>query len=102
LDFFKLPGNNFELIGIDPYINSATSSYFMSSYFTGFSNPLFLYCPIIVQNGIKNLDFKTFFQFCRLQGISFDINTHSGSIFILLDSLQSSCLSLICISKNKK
>lgn len=74
----------------------------MAHNFTKTPDTLFVYCPMIVHPGVKDLELKTFFHFCRLQGISFDISKRSGSIFLFVDSLQSECLGLISISQSRK
>lgn len=101
-DFIKKNEQEYYMIGIDAYLNEAISAYNMVSLFTPSPQPIFLYCPTIFEKGIRDLQFKTFFQFCRLEGISFDINEHSGSIFTFVDSLQSSCLGLISVANSRK
>jgi len=39
---------------------------------------------------------------CRLENISYDLETKLGTIFLLSDSLQGGALGMICIGKNKK
>jgi hypothetical protein len=43
---------------------------------------------------------RTFFHLCRLANISFDINRRIGSIFIFMDTLQSSTLGLMSFCDN--
>ena len=33
----------------------------------------FMYIPMILHDGLKKIQFKTFFHMCRLEGISYDI-----------------------------
>jgi hypothetical protein len=51
----------------------------------------------IINDGLDALQYKTFFQLCRLESISFNLEKKIGSTFILIDSLQSGVLSLMTI-----
>lgn len=57
----------------------------------------FLYCPLIINEGLEGLQYKTFFQLCRLESISFNLEKKCGSTFVLIDSLQSGALSVMTI-----
>jgi hypothetical protein len=56
-----------------------------------------LYCPLIINEGLDALQYKTFFQLCRLESISFNLEKKVGSTFILIDSLQSGVLSVMTV-----
>ena len=101
LDFSRLEGQ-YQLTGVDPYLTEASSASYLVSYFFKDPDPLFLYCPFIVHPGVRDLELRTFFHFCRMQRISFDITQKSGSIFLFSDSLQSECLGLLSISSSRK
>lgn len=60
-------------------------------------NRQFLYCPTIINEGLDGLQYKTFFQLCRLESISFNLEKKIGSTFILIDSLQSGVISSMTI-----
>jgi hypothetical protein len=47
----------------------------------------FMYTPFLHHSGLANIQYKTFFHMCRLEGISFDMESRSGSTFCLTDCL---------------
>jgi len=47
------------------------------------------------------IQYKTFFHMCRIENISYDLETKKGTIFLLSDSLQGGCIGLICIGETK-
>ena len=57
----------------------------------------YLYCPYINHAGLANIEYKTFFHMCRVEGVSFDLEKRQGATFILSDTLQSGVISIIAI-----
>jgi len=47
----------------------------------------FMYSHFLHHPGLMNIQYKTFFHMCRLEGISFDMESRSGSTFCLFDCL---------------
>jgi len=47
----------------------------------------FMYSHFLHHPGLVNIQYKTFFHMCRLEGISFDMESKSGSTFCLFDCL---------------
>jgi hypothetical protein len=39
--------------------------------------------------GLSQMQMKNFFQLCRIEGVSFDLEKKYGSTFILIDTLRS-------------
>lgn len=48
---------------------------------------VFMYTHFLHHPGLVSIQYKTFFHMCRLEGISFDMESRSGSTFCLLDCL---------------
>ncbi|CAD8086017.1 unnamed protein product [Paramecium sonneborni] len=108
----------FQIIGLDCFLNqySSASIYFdflmrgrldvtTGSYYVEDTNRqanvrYSVYCPTIMNEGLDVLQYKTFFQLCRLESISFNLEKKIGSTFILVDSLQSGVISLMTVGIN--
>jgi len=58
-----------------------------------------MYCPLVVHSGLASIQYRTFFQSCRAKGISYDLETKSGTTFVLLDALQTGALGIITMGK---
>ncbi len=61
-----------------------------------------MYCKYLRHPGISKIQYKTFFHMCRLQSISFDLESRKGTAFMLSDCLQSGVISLMTIAENRK
>lgn len=61
-----------------------------------------MFCKYLRHPGISKIQYKTFFHMCRLQSISFDLESRKGTAFMLADCLQSGVLSLMTIGEDKK
>lgn len=48
------------------------------------------------ESALASFHHQAFFNLCRLQGVSFDLRTLEGTAFMLMDSLASGCLGLLC------
>ncbi|KRW98779.1 hypothetical protein PPERSA_03914 [Pseudocohnilembus persalinus] len=57
----------------------------------------FMYAPLIYHEGLKKMNFRDFFQACRKNQISYDLEKKQGSVFMLSNSLQAGILSLLTI-----
>ena len=57
-----------------------------------------VYCPLVSVDGLSKEDLRNFFQQCRYSNIEFDTKTKQGVLFLLSDTLQSECLSLMVIA----
>ncbi|CAD8179992.1 unnamed protein product [Paramecium octaurelia] len=117
---YQLENNKqgFQVIGLDCFLNqySSASIYFdflmrgrldvsTGSYYVEDTNRqnnvrYSIYCPTIMNEGLDVLQYKTFFQLCRLESISFNLEKKIGSTFILVDSLQSGVISLMTVGIN--
>lgn len=62
----------------------------------------FMYCKYLHHQGISKIQYKTFFHMCRLQSISFDLESKKGTAFMLADCLQSGVLSMMTIAEERK
>ncbi|RQM21006.1 hypothetical protein B5M09_000173 [Aphanomyces astaci] len=56
----------------------------------------------IYHPNMATLHFSTFFNTCRLNGVSFDLQRAIGAAFILADSLTAGVMGLMCIGENDK
>lgn len=57
--------------------------------------------PFLLHFGLSDRQANSFFQLCRMGGVSFDLESKYGATFILLGSIKSS-LGLITTAKDKK
>lgn len=53
--------------------------------------------PYLYQPHLATLQFGSFFQACRLRGVAFDVRARMGTAFVLMDSLASGTLGLLCV-----
>ena len=61
----------------------------------------FCYVSKLIHLGLSQRQVNTFFQLCRLGGISFDLQNKHGTTFILIGSLRVS-IGLISTAKDRK
>jgi hypothetical protein len=61
-----------------------------------------MYCKFIAHPGLAKIQYKSFFHMCRLQSISFDLESRKGTTFMLLDCLQSGVIALMTISEDRR
>ncbi len=62
----------------------------------------FQFCNYLNHSGLSTIQYKTFFHMCRLEAISFDMETRSGSTFCLYDCLQSGVIGMLTIGVNRR
>jgi len=62
----------------------------------------FMYCPFVYHSGLASIQYKTFFHLCRMKGISYDLESKTGTTFILLDSLQTGIMGLITTGRYRR
>ncbi|KAL4504491.1 hypothetical protein ABPG72_009937 [Tetrahymena utriculariae] len=62
----------------------------------------YTYIQMVFNQGLSKFNPKQFFQLCRNQQIAFDIQSMSGTIFILPGSLQSGMINIFCIANDLK
>ena len=61
----------------------------------------FCYIPFLLHFGLSDRQINSFFQLCRMGGVSFDLYNKYGATFILLGEMKSS-IGLITTAKDKK
>ena len=61
-----------------------------------------MYCKYVHHPGLSKIQYKSFFHMCRLQSISFDLESRKGTAFMLQDCLQSSVIALMTIAEDRK
>jgi len=61
----------------------------------------FCYIPYLLHFGLSDRQVNSFFQLCRMGGVSFDLENKYGATFILLGSMKTS-MGLITTAKDKK
>ena len=61
-----------------------------------------MYADFLHHPGLMNIQYKTFFHMCRLEGISFDMESRSGSTFCLFDSLASGVIGMLTIGVHRR
>ena len=57
----------------------------------------FMFCNFLNHSGLAQIQYKTFFHMCRLESISFDMESRTGSTFCLYDSLASGVIGMLTI-----
>ena len=62
----------------------------------------FMYVKHLRHDGLSRIQYKTFFHMCRLESISFDMESRSGSTFCLFDCLASGVIGMLTIGINHK
>lgn len=62
----------------------------------------FMFCNFLNHSGLSQIQYKTFFHMCRLESISFDMESRTGSTFCLYDSLASGVIGMLTIGQNRK
>jgi len=79
------------------------SRYQYSDYKLDFSEQRsFMYCKYLHHPGLSKIQYKSFFHMCRLQSISFDLESRKGTAFMLQDCLQSGVIAMMTISEERK
>lgn len=74
-----------------------------SDYKRDFSeNRCFMYCKYLAHPGLSKIQYKSFFHMCRLQSISFDLESRKGTAFMLQDCLQSGVIAMMTIAEERK
>lgn len=61
----------------------------------------YIYSPFIMHFGLSQTQMKNFFQLCRIEGVSFDLERKYGSTFILIDTLKSA-IGLLTTGRNTR
>jgi len=61
-----------------------------------------MYCKYLHHPGVSKIQYKAFFHMCRLQSISFDLESRKGTAFMLQDCLQSGTLAMMTIAEDRK
>lgn len=61
-----------------------------------------MFCNFLHHAGLANIQYKTFFHMCRLESISFDMESRSGSTFCLFDCLASGVLGMLTIGVHRR
>ena len=62
----------------------------------------FMFCNFLNHAGLASIQYKTFFHMCRLESISFDMESRSGSTFCLYDCLASGVIGMLTIGVHRK
>jgi hypothetical protein len=61
-----------------------------------------MFCNYLNHPGLANIQYKTFFHMCRLESISLDFESRSGSLFCLYDCLACGVIGMLTIGVHKK
>lgn len=61
-----------------------------------------MYCKYLHHPGLSKIQYKSFFHMCRLQSISFDLESRKGTAFMLQDCLQSGVIAMMTIAEERK
>lgn len=119
--------NKFWVLGIDPYINDYTSSFYLfdllmngtyvsdknmylvesnstneqSSPQDRLSTRDYIFVPHMHHRNLSKIKIKDFFKEARLQQFNFDIGNKEGICVILLDQMASGVIGLLAVSDSK-
>ena len=58
----------------------------------------YIYTDYITYPQMSSLHFASFFNLCRLEGVSYDTRMKTGTIFMLIDALAGGVFGLMCVS----
>ena len=58
-------------------------------------------CEYVYHPNLASLQYSTFFNLCRLQGVSFDLKQKAGTAFMLVDSLASGVLGMMSVAETR-
>ena len=62
----------------------------------------FMFANFLNHPGLASIQYKTFFHMCRLESISFDMESRSGSTFCLYDCLASGVIGMLTIGVHRR
>ena len=62
----------------------------------------FMFCNYLNHAGLATIQYKTFFHMCRLEQISFDMESKTGSTFCLFDCLASGVIGMLTIGVHRR
>ena len=62
----------------------------------------FMFCHFLNHSGLAQIQYKTFFHMCRLESISFDMESRTGSTFCLYDCLASGVIGMLTIGIHRR
>lgn len=94
------PRGCYYLNSIECHLNELSSAYLLRDFISKDSNALFV--PILQHPCLKELRLQTFFHLCRLQNISFDIESKMGNVFMFLNGLESGCIGIMTFHPHSK
>jgi hypothetical protein len=57
-------------------------------------------CDTIANPGLATVQYGSFFKLCRMQAVSFDLETLTGLMFMLYDSLSAGVVGMIAVGEN--
>ena len=88
-----------KLPGIDRKSNGAKENA-APAPLTGKEESRFYSCvPYLYQPHLSTVQFGSFFNLCRLKGVSFDVRARVGTVFMMMDSLASGSLGMLCVGQ---
>lgn len=61
-----------------------------------------LHIPMMIHAPLREGRDDVFFKMCRMRGITFDMSTKMGTLFVLVDSIVGGCLSIVCIGSSRR
>ena len=61
-----------------------------------------MYIPLIIHPGLSSIKFKTFFQMCRLDGIAYDLEIKTGTIFLLFQDIGEGVIGIMTVGKHRR
>jgi hypothetical protein len=62
----------------------------------------YVHIPVAIHGPLQGARDDIFFKFCRMKGIAFDVQQHTGTLFFLIDTTSSGAISLLFISNSRR
>jgi len=96
-------------VSVDPGLTNAGSMYNFVKFVCGeggeneTEEPLtraYSCCDGVYNPGLMSVQYGSFFKLCRMQAVSFDLESLSGLMFMLYDSLAAGLLGMVAVGEN--
>jgi hypothetical protein len=93
-------------VSIDPYLTNASAMHGFVKFVCGQPENEVLArsyasCDAVHNPGLCSVQYGSFFKLCRMQAVSFDLESLSGLMFLLYDSLSAGMLGMVAVGDNK-
>ncbi|CAK90310.1 unnamed protein product (macronuclear) [Paramecium tetraurelia] len=92
--------NQFWAIGLDSYLNVATSINYYFKCLNKKQTRFYLYSPYVIHPGLQKISIKQLFSTCRMDQVQYETEYQRGQTFLFTDILQSCMVQMISVHEN--